>query len=126
MDKTILEEFDKKFPNLFIRVQIEHGTGMMSTYGWKNKKEDVKTFLDKALKKKDIEYSVSEWKRIGKQRGYWSFFEKEVKDRIVKEIEGKLNKLINDWNEPEFTHERHDTLIDYTKNLIKGIQDIIN
>ena len=34
-----------------------------------------------------IPYNVSEWKRIGIERGYWDYFRDEVRKEVLEEIE---------------------------------------
>ena len=40
-------------------------------------------------------YNISEWKRIGEERGYFNYFEKEIKFNIPKDKEDKRKLLID-------------------------------
>jgi len=47
-------------------------------------KQFIQSLLDK--QKEEIPYSVSEWRKIGIERGYYDYFEQEVKQNIGKEF----------------------------------------
>lgn len=38
-------------------------------------------------------YSVSEWKRVGKERGYWEYFKKEAAEELKCEKEKEREKM---------------------------------
>jgi len=40
-----------------------------------------------------IEYSISQWKELGKKRGYWDYFKNKVREDTLKEVIEDIKKV---------------------------------
>jgi len=86
------QEWEKKLCKLIFSLNIDKKVND-ETNPWINEKmeKEIKSFIkENFISKKEVSnLSVSEWARIGKERGYWSYF----KDINKAEIWGKIQKL---------------------------------
>ena len=45
---------------------------------------------------KELPMNVSEWKRVGKERGYWNYFDKGVRNEMIEKVkEMAVNDVID-------------------------------
>jgi hypothetical protein len=94
LKNKIIDEFDAKFGIDFLVVN----QGVPPYPGLQYRESDVRDFINYALdrQKEEIEkipYNVSEWKKIGIERGYWYYFEKEIKKEILSNLP-KIEKRV--------------------------------
>lgn len=79
-----------------------------------NDGEQVCDCFDEGFKKAWVDkYDVSEWKKIGKERGYWDYFEKEIREDLIakfRECVGEDNCEKNGFPNCEYMNRRNEIL----------------
>ena len=75
--QTIIDKFDKEFPE---------GSRPEVSFMTVNR-NFMRSFLKDSLTSMlEIPYNVSEWKKIGIERGYWDYFKAETLNEVLDKI----------------------------------------